>query len=65
MNILEIYVSNITRDVVCEKVYDGHLIRYHKIVADKDCYGAKENQVEFCVSEQDYQSIMKNGYYLG
>ena len=65
MNMLEIYVSNITSDTVCEKMFDGIAIRYHKLVADKDCYGAKEHQVEFCVCEHDYQSIMKNGYYLG
>lgn len=65
MNILEIYVSNITSDTICEKVSDGHHVRYHKLIADKNCYGAKETQVEFCVSEQDYQSIMENGYYLG
>lgn len=65
MNILEIYVSNITSDTVYEKIFDSHLVRYHKLIADKNCYGAKETQVEFCVSERDYQSIMKNGYYLG
>lgn len=37
MNMLEIYVSNITSDTVCEKMFDGIAIRYHKLVADKDC----------------------------
>lgn len=65
MNLLEIYVSNITKCELCQKIYDGHVVRYYKMVADKDCYGSKQSQVEFIVSESNYQSIMKNGFYMG
>ncbi|MDO5546865.1 MAG: hypothetical protein Q4F79_00035 [Eubacteriales bacterium] len=65
MNLLEIYVTNITKHEIQESSYNGQTIRIHRLVADKDCYGAKQYQVEFTVSESDYQSILNNGYYVG
>lgn len=65
MNLLEIYVTNITKHEVQESSYNGQTIRIHRLVADKDCYGAKQYQVEFKVGESEYQSILNNGYYIG
>lgn len=39
MNLLEIYVTNITKHEVQESSYNGQVIRIHRLVADKDCYG--------------------------
>lgn len=57
MNILEIHVSNITSDTICENVSDGRHVRYHKLIADKNCYGAKET-----VSLGEFQQSMKGIY---
>lgn len=65
MNLLEIYVSNITEHEVKELSRDGRNIRIHRLVADKDCYGAKQQQVEFIVGDKDYESILNSGYYMG
>ena len=59
MNLLEIYVSNITADEETE--YKG----IRKLIADTDCYGNKEYQKEIIVDEHNYKSIKEKGYYLG
>lgn len=41
MNLLEIYVTNITKHEIQESSYNGQTIRIHRLVADKDCYGGK------------------------
>lgn len=58
MNLLEVWVSNITS--VTEPDEYGVVT----IVADQDCWGNKEEQVEFSVTQQDYESILTKGYYL-
>ena len=58
MNVLEVWVSNITS--VTEPDEYGMVT----IVADQDCWGNKEEQIEFSVTEQDYESILTKGYYL-
>ena len=58
MNLLDVWVSNITS--VTEPDEYGMVT----IVADKDCWGNKEEQVEFSVTQQDYESILTKGYYL-
>lgn len=59
MNLLKIYVNNITADK--ETKYKG----IKKLVADVDCYGSKEYQKEIIVDEHNYKSIKEKGYYLG
>ena len=58
MNVLEVWVSNITS--VTEPDEYGVVT----IVADQDCWGNKEEQVEFSVDQQAYESILTKGYYL-
>ena len=58
MNLLEVWVSNITS--VTEPDEYGIVT----IVADQDCWGNKEEQIEFSVTQQDYESILTKGYYL-
>lgn len=58
MNLLEVWVSNITS--VTEPDEYGMVT----IVADQDCWGNKEEQIEFSVTQQDYESILTKGYYL-
>ena len=58
MNVLEVWVSNITS--VTEPDEYGIVT----IVADQDCWGNKEEQIEFSVTQQDYESILTKGYYL-
>lgn len=61
MNLLEQYVSNITKEEQLEK--DGIVI--YKIVADVDCYGNFQRQKEFVLGENQYKSVKERGYYLG
>ena len=58
MNLLEVWVSNITS--VTEPDEYGMVT----IVADQDCWGNEEEQIEFSVTQQDYESILTKGYYL-
>ena len=58
MNLLEVWVSNITS--VTEPDEYGMVT----IVADQDCWGNKKEQIEFSVTQQDYESILTKGYYL-
>ena len=37
----------------------------YKLVADTDCWGTKEKQKSFLVTEHDYKSIKEKGYYMG
>ena len=61
MNLVEIYVSNITmaeeHKTECGSIYE--------VTADKDCYGRKEKQVTFWLGERDYESVKEKGFYLG
>ena len=57
MNLVEIYVSNITKHEM-----EGII---HRITADFDYYGRKEYQKTTWLCEADYQSVMEKGYYLG
>lgn len=57
MNLVEIYVSNITMHTVVDGI--------HKITADFDCYGRKEYQKTTWLTELEYQSVKNKGYYLG
>lgn len=59
MNVLEIYVTNIT------KVEKGLPYNSVRIVADFDCWGHKEVQVTEIIRKEQYEQILKNGYYLG
>ena len=45
MNLLEYYVTNITKEECCEKIVNNTKIMFYTIVADIDCYGNKEKQV--------------------
>lgn len=65
MNLLENYVTNITSDKVITKEFDGKIVVFHELVADVDCYGYIEKQKKFRVTEEDYQSIKGQGFYLG
>ena len=58
MNVLEVWVSNITS--VTEPDEYGIVT----IIADQDCWGNIEEQIEFSVTQQDYESIVTKGYYL-
>lgn len=59
MNLLEIYVSNIT--YVSPPDPEGARI----LIADTDCYGRTERGKKMVVSEDNYKSILEKGYYLG
>ena len=58
MNLLETYVTNIT------KVEVGLPYNCVRITADFDCWGAKEIQVTKIIDMWDYQRIIAYGYYL-
>lgn len=58
MNLLEIYVTNITS---VKEVFPN----VYEIVADFNCYGRKEIQVAKTISVYDYEMIKEKGYYLG
>lgn len=65
MNLIEIYVSNITKHEIEKCQYDGGNYIIHHLVADRDCYGDIECQKEFDLTDGEYQHVMRNGYYLG
>lgn len=58
MNLVEVWVKNITSDV---KKPNG----YHVLVCDTDCYGNKRYREEITLSPSDYECVKRNGYYLG
>ena len=57
MDLLEIYVTNITFVRPCRYGY--------VLIADKDDYGHIEKQVKIILSKKDYESVKRNGYYMG
>ena len=59
MNILEIYVTNISD--IGEKDQYG----FCKVTADFDCYGRKELQVTKKLHISEIEKINECGYYLG
>ena len=59
MNLLEIYVTNIT------KVEVGLPYNSVRLTADFDCYGVKELQVSKIINMHQYQEIIAYGYFLG
>lgn len=61
MNLLEQYVTNITKEERIER--DGVVI--YKIVADLDCYGNVQKQKEIILGESNYKFVKEHGYYLG
>lgn len=56
MNLVEMWVTNIT----IHTEVDG----LHYIKADFNCYGRKEWQKEKWLTDSDWKSVVKNGYYL-
>ena len=58
MNLVETYVSNIT------KVEVGLPYNCVRITADFDCWGHKEMQATKVISMDQYQQIIAWGYYL-
>lgn len=58
MNLLETYVTNIT------KVEVGLPYNCVRITADFDCYGRKEIQATKVIMMDEYQQIIAWGYYL-
>ena len=58
MNLLETYVTNIT------KVEVGLPYNCVRITADFDCWGHKEIQATKVISMDEYQQIIAWGYYL-
>lgn len=58
MNLLEVYVTNITQHV--EEKECGH-----RITADFNCYGRKEIGVTKIITDADYKMVLEKGYYLG
>lgn len=56
MNLVEMWVTNITMHTEVEGL--------HIIKADFDCYGRKEYQKEKWLTDNDWKSVLKNGYYL-
>ena len=59
MNIIEIWISNITVDEPTECEYVRHL------VADKNTNGRIEENASFYVTKSEYESIKKHGFYMG
>lgn len=57
MNLLEIYVSNITMHIEVEGI--------HRITANFDCYGRREWQKTTWLTDMNYKMVMEKGYYLG
>lgn len=58
MNLVEMYVSNITY------VSDLNKFGFRYIIADTNCYGVKTTQQTICVSDENYKMILEKGYYL-
>ena len=62
MNVVETYVTNITK--VEKKYNEPNDLEYYEIIADTDCYGVKKKQTLLHLLKDEYDSVMKNGYYL-
>lgn len=64
MNILEHYISNITKHEIESGEYDGIKFTIHHLVADVNCYGNIEYQKEIDLTDDQYQSVMETGYFI-
>lgn len=60
MNLLEHYVTNITREY--ETDFQG--VKMHELICDIDCYGNVKKQEHILLLEEDYKMIQEKGYYL-
>lgn len=60
MNLLEHYVTNITK----VKKIEGEFGCYYKVVADVDCYGDIKKQKHFTLFEHQWKQVQEKGYYL-
>ena len=58
MNLLEVYVTNIT------KIEVGLPYNSVRLTADFDCYGVKEYQATKIIGMSQYQEIIAYGYFL-
>lgn len=58
MNLAETYVKNIT--YISPPEEHG----YRTLIADTYCYGIVEKAKKLVVSEEDYKSILENGFYM-
>ena len=56
MNLVEVYVTNITQHTEVEGI--------HFIKADFDCYGRKELEKEKWLTDCDWRLVVEKGYYL-
>lgn len=56
MNLVEVYVTNITEHYEEDSM--------HRITADFNCYGRIEYQKSKWLTEREYKMIMEKGYYL-
>lgn len=60
MNLLEHYVTNITREY--ETDFQG--VKMHELTCDINCYGNVKKQEHILLLEEDYKMIQEKGYYL-
>ena len=60
MNLLEHYVTNITREY--ETDFQG--VKMRELICDIDCYGNVKKQEHILLLEEDYKMIQEKGYYL-
>lgn len=60
MNLLEHYVTNITR----EHETDCQGIKMYELTCDINCYGVVKKQEHILLLEGDYKMIQEKGYYL-
>lgn len=60
MNLLEHYVTNITREH--ETDYQG--VKMYEMTCDINCYGNVKKQEHILLLEEDYKMIQEKGYYL-
>lgn len=61
MNLIEVYVTNITSE---KKVRATEGRELYRLVADTDGYGAEEKQVALYLNEEEYKSVKEKGYML-
>ena len=60
MNLLERYVTNITREH--ETDYQG--VKMYELTCDINCCGHVVKQEHILLLEEDYKMIQEKGYYL-
>lgn len=61
MNLIEVYVTNITKE---ERFVTEKGLVLYKLIADTDGYGIKEKQVRLDLCEGEYNFLKENGYIL-